>query len=71
LVAGVQAEDMELAVLHGCQGGEHAHHRRLARAVGSEQAHRLARSHLQRHIVDRGELAIAVGQIPAVDRHRQ
>ena len=55
----------------GCQRGQHPHHGGLARAVGPEQAHRFAGPNLQRHIVDRGELAVAVGQVPAVDRHRQ
>jgi len=34
-------------VLHGCQGGEHAHHRCLARAVGPEQADHLAAADLE------------------------
>ncbi len=33
-----------------------------------EQADRLAASHLQGEVVDRGEAAVAVGQVPAVDR---
>ena len=68
----VEAEDVHLAALHRRQGGQHAHHGGLARSVRAEQADASRRSRTcRREVVDRGEVAVAVGQVPTVDRKRR
>ena len=55
-------------LLHRRQRGQHPHRGGLARAVGSQQAQRLAGLDLQGQVVDGGEVAVAVGEVSAVDR---
>ena len=50
------------------QAEQHADHRRLAGAVGTEEAERAAARHLQVDAVDRGALAEALGQAGGLDR---
>jgi hypothetical protein len=44
------------------QAGQHAQRGRLARAVGTEEADDLAGSDLERHVVDGGDAAVALGE---------
>src|SRR6476659_4050186 len=67
----VEAEDENVATLDRGQCGQHAHHSGLTGSVGAEQPDRFAAAHLQAEIVDRGELAVAVRQVPTVDRKRR
>ena len=46
---------------------EHAHRRGLARAVRAEKAENLASFHLEAHIVDGGEGAVALGEVLDLD----
>ena len=66
-MTSVQPEDAQLTVLDRRQRREHAHQRRFTGTVGPEQTHGLTGPRLQRHVIDGGELAVAVGQVLAID----
>ena len=45
------------------QAGDHAQEGGLARAVGADHRHRLALGHAQAHVPERGEIAVARGDL--------
>jgi hypothetical protein len=53
-------EDLDLALVGDRLGGQHLHRRRLARAVGSEQADARALGHVEIEAADRGDLSVAL-----------
>ena len=64
---GVEAQHAEGPRRPGGHRPDHAHRRRLACAVGSEQPERLAWRDLQVDAVDRDEVAVALGQVAGGD----
>ena len=59
----VVAADLDHAARRLEDAGDHAQRRRLAGAVGAEEAEQLARRHLEIDAVDGGEAAVALGQV--------
>ena len=64
----VETQDGQLAPADRRHATDHAHRRRLARAVGPEEAERLATAHLDVDAVDRGEVAEPLGQPPGAEQ---
>ena len=61
------AEQLRLAFRSGQQAGQHLHRRRLAAAVGAEEAEDLAALDREIHLVHRHEVAEPARQVPGVD----
>ena len=61
----VESEDRQLALGHRRDAADHAHRRRLAGAVGAEEAERLASVHLDIDPVDGGEVTEALHELRA------
>ena len=45
--------------MHGNETGDGVEHRGLAAAIGAEQRHHAARGHLERHVGDADQVAVA------------
>ncbi len=71
-VAGIEVtpEQERLAFGRGQQAGEHLHRRALAAAVGAEKAEDLAALDAEAHVIDRSELAEALGEPLRLDGGR-
>ena len=70
---GVEPEDRQVSGGARRDRADHAHGRRLARAVRAEQPERLARCDLERDAVDGGELAVSLHEVSGDDdwlRHK-
>ena len=63
----VETEDPQLAVGDRRDAADHAHRRRLAGAVRTEEPERLARCHLDVDAVDRGEVSEALDDLACRD----
>jgi hypothetical protein len=67
LVGGAQrdvgAADQHAALRHGLEPGDHPQRRRLAAARGPEQRDQLALRDAERHVVDGGDAAVALGHV--------
>ncbi len=64
------AFERDLALVRLQQAGDHVEGRRLAGAVGPEQADRLALAHVQRHAVDDAAPLEALAEVPGGQRFR-
>ena len=67
-VGDVAVEDGHLALLHLLGAGDQRHQRRLADAVGADDADHDAARDVERDAVERDDLAVAVGDV--LDRRR-
>ena len=68
LLGEPEAEHLELALVGDRLGGEEAHRRRLARAVGPKQADAGAFGHVQVEPVDGRDRAVALDHAPQSNR---
>jgi hypothetical protein len=66
----VVAADRDAARGRHEEARDHLHGRRLARAVGPEEAEHLAAAHREAHVVDGREGAEALGEVADLDRGR-
>ena len=69
-VGDVPVQDRDRAVLHLLGSGDQRHQRRLANAVGADDAHHLARGDLQRDAVQRHHLLVVVADVLDRDDRR-
>ena len=65
---GIHAEDAQLAAGRLRHAPDHAHGRRLARAVRAEEPERLTRLDVEVDAVDRDEAAEPLGDVGALDQ---